>query len=116
MHSVTRRFFNWCVSNDLIASSPVTGIKAPNKKTSRDRVLTDDELRLIWHAADGLFGSIVKLLILTGQRRSEVTQMEWAELDLVPSFGRCQESGRKTTADTKSHCRIRRWRLSRPCH
>ena len=45
--------------------------------------MTDDELRLVWQAADKIgfpFGPIVQLLILTGQRRGEVTGMQWGEL------------------------------------
>jgi integrase len=80
-----RKFFNWAVESDLIVTSPVDGVRAPNPETSRDRVLTDDELKAVWLAADKEgypFGSIVKLLILTGQRRGEVTGMTWSELDI----------------------------------
>jgi integrase len=46
-------------------------------------VLTDEELKTVWdHAGDGDFGSIVRLLILTGQRREEVGGMRWSELNL----------------------------------
>jgi integrase len=50
---------------------------------SRDRVLSDDELRQLWPALDnaGKFGEVLKLLLLTGQRRSEVTGMAWAEIE-----------------------------------
>jgi integrase len=82
VHNVTRRLFNWCVENDLIASSPIAGIKAPHEEKIRDRVLSDAELGGIWRSADGVFGNIVRLLMLTGQRRNEVARMEWAELDL----------------------------------
>jgi integrase len=82
VHNVMRRLFNWCVEQELIASSPIAGIKAPYEEKSRDRVLSDDELKAIWKSADGMFGSIMRLLILTGQRRNEVARMEWAELDL----------------------------------
>ena len=81
-----RTFFNWCVENDLIANSPVFGVRAPNKETPRDRVLTDDELKAVWRATEKEgypLGSILQLLILTGQRRGEVTGMQWSELDLV---------------------------------
>lgn len=84
-HSVLRTFFRFAVDSDLIANSPVAGVRAPNKETPRDRVLTDDELRTVWHAADkeGFpFGTVVKLLVLTGQRRGEVAGMMWSELDL----------------------------------
>ena len=48
-------------------------------------MLTDSELRDVWRAADkipGPFGALVKLLVLTGQRRDEVAQLRWVEIDL----------------------------------
>jgi integrase len=83
--SIVRKLFNWAVENDLIVNSPVAGLKAPHAETSRDRVLTDDELRRVWQAAEGLGplnGAVVRLLVLTGQRRNEVAHMQWGELDL----------------------------------
>jgi integrase len=85
LHTTLGTLFRWAVENDLIANSPVTGLRAPNKETARDRVLTDDELRAVWQAADRAgypYGSIVQLLILTGQRRGEVGEMERSEVDL----------------------------------
>ena len=85
VHSIVRKLFNWAVENDLIVNSPVAGLKAPHAETSRDRVLTDDELRRVWQAAEGLGllnGAVVRLLVLTGQRRNEVAHMQWGELDL----------------------------------
>ncbi len=66
----------------------IAGVRTPHDEKSRDRVLTDEELRAVWNAADtaGVFGSILNLLILTGQRRSEVTEMEWAELNFDIGF------------------------------
>ncbi len=84
-HSVVHTLFGWAVENDLITVSPVAGIKRPNRETPRDRVLTDNELRAVWRAADkeGFpYGTIVRLLILTGQRRGEVTGSAWSEIDL----------------------------------
>ena len=54
-------------------------------ETSRDRVLSDDEVRWFWKAADEQgypFGAIYKLLLLTGQRRSEVAEMVVGEVDM----------------------------------
>jgi integrase len=85
VHSILHTLFDWAVENDLIASSPIAGIKRPNKETPRDRVLTDAELKAVWQAADKEdfpYGTIIKLLILTGQRRGEVAGMAWSELDL----------------------------------
>jgi integrase len=81
VHGIVRKFFNWCVEQDLIANSPAAGVRAPNKETPRDRVLTDDELREVWRAVE-THAAIVRLLILTGQRRGEVAGMMWSELDL----------------------------------
>ena len=83
--AATRKLFNWAVSRDILASSPCAGVKPPSAETARDRVLSDDELRAVWQAADKVgfpFGSIVKLLILTGQRRDEVGRMQWSEIDV----------------------------------
>lgn len=72
-----RSLFNWCVPRYL-ASSPAAGLKmAPQPK--RARVLTDDEIRRVWIAAEdaGTFGTIVRLLLLTGQRKSEIGGLQW---------------------------------------
>ena len=51
------------------------------EEKSRERVLTDAELKAIWTAcADNDFGAIVKLLILTGQRRTEIGSLRWDEV------------------------------------
>lgn len=84
VHSITRKLFNWCVENDILVSSPVTGVGPPSQEVTRDRVLTDDQLKAVWLAADEggyPFGYIVQLLILTGQRRGEVAGMEWSEVE-----------------------------------
>ena len=83
--AAVRKFFNWCVARDILSASPCAGVKPPTAERSRDRVLSDDELRNVWQAADEVgwpFGPLVKLLALTGQRRDEVGRMQWSELDL----------------------------------
>lgn len=82
--AVVRKFFNWCVARDIIVTSPCVGVKAPTVERSRDRVLSDEELRLVWKAADKVgypFGPLVQMLALTGQRRDEVAKIKWEELD-----------------------------------
>lgn len=79
-----RRFYNWTIERDLLESSPCAGVKPPSPETSRDRVLSNDEIRWMWAAADVIghpFGPIAKLLLLTGQRRDEVGGMTDLELD-----------------------------------
>lgn len=83
-YKALRSLFGWAVTKHQIAASPMLNIKPPAKIAARDRTLTDDELRLAWLAAGGLgypFGPIIRLLILTGQRRDEVGEMVWSEVD-----------------------------------
>ena len=90
--AAVRKWFNWLAARDVVKASPCTGVVPPAKEKARDRRLTDDEIRALWAACgkgepDGggigePFGSFVKLLLLTGQRRSEVAGMRWSELDL----------------------------------
>jgi integrase len=80
-----RTLFGWAVAKDLIATNPCEGLKPPTKERARDRVLSDDEIKLFWRAADEVgwpFGPVFKLLLLTAQRRDEVATMEWSEIDL----------------------------------
>lgn len=83
--AAVRKLFGWAVDEGIIAASPASGLKAPTAERSRDRVLSDDELRAVWNASDALdwpFGPLVKLLIWTGARRDEVGAMRWSELNL----------------------------------
>ncbi len=80
-----RKFFNWCVSRGVIETNPCIGISAPTKEASRDRCLTDEELRLVIQSAreDGYpYGNIIEALVLTAQRRGEVVGMMWDEVDI----------------------------------
>ncbi|HEY5081999.1 MAG TPA: site-specific integrase [Bauldia sp.] len=76
-----RTFFNWCVPRYL-PSSPCQGLKL-QPTASRARVLTDEELKRVWIASEEMgypFGTIAQLLILTGQRKSEIGGLEWKYL------------------------------------
>jgi len=67
----------------LTGANPVVGAAQLKPPPSRDRVLSDAELSAIWRACeDDDFGKVVRLLILLGQRRTEVGGMKWQELDL----------------------------------
>ena len=85
LHAVLHKLFDWARSRKLVAANPCVGIERPAREQSRDRVLDDKELRKVWLAADGLghpYAGIVKLLILTGQRRNEIAGLHWSEIDL----------------------------------
>jgi integrase len=83
--AVFRRLCNWAVERGVVDASPCDKIKAPAAEESRDRVLSDDEVRLAWTAFERLgwpFGQIAQLLLLTGARRDEIASGRWSEIDL----------------------------------
>src|SRR5262245_24620005 len=74
--------FTWAMQNGLAEMNPVVGTLAPQGAKPRERVLDDGELAAVWReAGDDDFGRIVRLLMLTGQRRTEVGAMTHAEVD-----------------------------------
>jgi integrase len=76
---------NWAVEREYLDANPAAAVKRRKIEASRDRVLSEEELRKIWRAADKLSNpsrSLVKAWILTGQRRDEVRCMPWSEIDL----------------------------------
>lgn len=76
--------FGWASKRGDIPSNPLSDMAKPEAPKARDRVLADDELAALWKATVELsepFGSFFRLLTLTGQRRSEVAAINWAELD-----------------------------------
>ena len=82
--AAVRKLFNWAVERGIVEATPAAKIKAPAKETERDRVLNDDEVRSLWSAwseQDWPFGPLFKLLLVTAQRRDEVANMRWCDLD-----------------------------------
>ena len=73
-------FYAWCLNRGLAETNPVIGTEK-NEEQSRERVLIPSELRLVWSAAgDDQYGSIVKLLALTGQREKEIGDLRRSEI------------------------------------
>jgi integrase len=85
-----RRLFNWAIARGVygLDRSPCDRMKPHDvigKKEVRQRVLNDAEIRALWAAAEALgypYGPLFKLLVLTGQRKSEVAEARWSEFDL----------------------------------
>lgn len=74
--------YAWAMQQGLADTNPVVGSAPPAPEVKRERVLNANEMRLVWHAAgDDDYGRIVKVLLLTGQRRDEVGSL--AELEIV---------------------------------
>jgi integrase len=81
--AVLRKVLHWHELRDENFRSPIIrGMSRWNaKEHRRARILDDNELRALWTAAEGPFGVVVRLLLLTAARRSEVAAMRWGELD-----------------------------------
>ncbi len=85
--SAFRKLCNWAAKpgNGYIVASPCEGVDKPAGEDSRERILSDGEIKLAWSAfekAGWPFGEAAKLLLLTAARRDEVAQMTWGEVDL----------------------------------
>lgn len=79
-------FFAWCMRQGIgVKANPTIGTENPiYGKEPRDRVLTDDEIRMIWrNCLDDDFGKIVRLLMLTACRRDEIGGLRWSEVDVA---------------------------------
>jgi integrase len=78
-------FFSWAIADGLLGNgaNPVDGSHRPDDPAPRDHVPAAAELAAVYKACgDDDFGRIVRLLILLGNRRTEVGGLRWSELDL----------------------------------
>lgn len=84
-----RACYNWAIDRDLIETNPCWRVKKPHKETPRSRHLTIGQLATLWQSLEKYpntaeyIRDAVKLIILTGSRKSEVTNSTWANWDLV---------------------------------
>ncbi len=80
-----RKLFAWAIERGIVDASPAVQIKAPGgKEFPRDRDLSDTEIKILWPAFEAAgypFGPMMQILLLTGQRRTEVATMRWVDLD-----------------------------------
>jgi integrase len=81
-------FFSWAIREGLVETNPVSNTNRHSEDKPRDRVLSDNELRAVWAAlptdhegGPDYYAAIVKLLLLTGQRRQEIAALRWSEID-----------------------------------
>jgi integrase len=84
VYSALLALFNFAVRKDIITASPMIGLEKPMAEESRDRVLTDSELKGLWLGLDEIpypLGPFTKVLLLTGARRDEIASMTWTEID-----------------------------------
>ena len=81
LYETIKRIFNWALDRDEIDNSPFVAMKPPAKIPPRARVLNHGEIRAVWPAFEAAgypYGTILQLLLLTGQRRNEIAGMRWA--------------------------------------
>jgi integrase len=80
--ATVRSISNWFAGRDDSYVSPFVRGMRRVKNGARARILDDDELRLIWKQAEanGQFGAIIRLLLLTGQRREKVATIKWSDI------------------------------------
>ena len=96
------RVLNWSLDEGLIDANPAARLRKVGKKRPRERVLSEDEIRMLWHALAGMetmtrdhlkpgeprrmlspsTRSSLRLLLLTGQRRGEISGARKSELEL----------------------------------
>jgi integrase len=87
--AILRKMFNWAIGQGLygIETSPLERLSVNElcgKSEARDRILTDAELRAVWMAAGEMgypYGPVFRMLILTGQRETQVSELAWSEVD-----------------------------------
>jgi integrase len=103
--SVIKTLFGWAVSRKLLTASPAAGIRPPSREKPRQRVLRPEELRAVWKGAAALEGmewaegAAYRLLILTGQRKSQVSSARFEHFDLetglwtIPAEGEGNKTG-----------------------
>ena len=74
---IVRRMFNFAVERDILEFSPCAGLKPPTPTVTKDRTLTDDEIKTFWHGLDNAYMGVdikraLKLILVTAQRPGEV--------------------------------------------
>jgi len=81
--ALIRKMFAWGCEVDLVDSNPGRGVSAPHRETARERFLNDSEIADLWSAwtqQGWPFGALFKLLLLTGQSRSDIASMRLEDI------------------------------------
>ena len=112
--AIVRKMLNFAVDHDWIEANPASRVEKPGREVSRERVLTDDEIRRVWRLLSHFpttaerpapgrrrapgekddpicplapaLAAVLKARLLTAQRGGEVARMRWSDLDLVTGW------------------------------
>jgi hypothetical protein len=107
LRSALNSLFSWAMRMGLVEANPVIEAISPPKQDSRDRVLNNSELAVIWKALpDDDFRKVIRLLILTGCRRQEIGSMRWSEF--APDLSAWTLPKSRSRAAGRTHCRSHR--------
>ncbi len=84
--SVTNQMFEWGIGSGLLEINPFRRVKRPGgRETPRERILSDHEIKIFWHGLASLSNPSIqigfKLLLVTAQRRGELTSTRWVDID-----------------------------------
>jgi integrase len=83
--ALVRKIYNFGIARDIVAHNPCVAVPMPSKPKSRDRVLSAEEIRKVWHSASQdhpNIAAMLKLRLLTAQRGGEIQSMRWEDIDL----------------------------------
>ena len=84
--SLIRRLYNFGIDRLLVEMNPASRVRPPAKEKSRERVLTNEEIKHFWNTLDTLPGDIgtriaLKLILTMAQRPGEIASLAWEEID-----------------------------------
>ncbi len=89
IRALVSKMFNFAVEREYVEHNPVVGIRRPAKNKSRERVLTEDEIRRVWKACETQIPTIcawMRLRLATAQRGGELLQLRWKDIDEKSRF------------------------------
>jgi integrase len=100
--AILRSIANWFASRDDSYVSPFTRGMRRHERGARTRILTDDELRAVWKQGEqhGAFGAIVRLALLTAQRREKIRTMKWSDVSIDGKWTIAADEREKGNAGT----------------
>jgi integrase len=83
---IIKKMFSFAVKRGVLDASPCVEIDPPAKENQRERILNEEEIKMFWFGLDKAKMSegtklVLRLLLITAQRKGEVSQAEWSEID-----------------------------------
>lgn len=81
-HALLSKLFNFAIERDVVEISPLYGLRKRGEEIRRERVLSNEEIKLLWESlGDSTTSLLIKFLLLTGQRTGETLEAEWSEIN-----------------------------------